>query len=1547
MSQPPRSPIAHDISCGPGNNRTTTWRQRLWDHALRGVAAAGLGLAIAGPAAAVSPDVVISQVYGGGRNSGATYKNDFIELHNSGASAVSLNGWSVQYASATGTAWQVTNLGNVTLQPGQYYLVQEAAGTGGTTNLPTPDAAGSIAMSATAGKVALVTSTTPLGCGSTCAGAAGVRDYIGFGTAANYEGSAAAPAPSNTNADLRANEGCTDTDNNIADFTAAVPNPRNTTSTLNVCAAPVINGACGSSNGLSFTSAPTTNLCATGTASAVSGSGPWNWTCAGSNGGSNASCSANLSTGGPFTIFHMNDVHARITPHEWIIPAHGSNPASFEKVGGAAYVAGKMLSLVMAKPTALVLDGGDISEGNPLGDMNGTSTGSYGNGGLTTFYAMLANKLKLIPGRGGRGVDAMVVGNHDVRDASYIANMEQMHIDSGIPVISANVRDIATHTPHFPATTTVTVNGTKVGIIGYTTPTAEVGATLTGTLEVVQCGWNTTPAGAANAVNPCHIADYVNDLRNNQHCDVVILLTHDGHGDLVDPTTPVLADTVDAKLPEIAVTGHWHTWAETVWQPESLNYKTIFTESASYMKYIGELNVDATGTFLSSEQHVLRNADITPDPDVAAFVNGLKATYQASAGHAVDEVVGYTVDPLLLDDYMKWWSADEYPWSGNNTAGQWITDAMKWKCDQIWASSGGCDLAVEAGGGVRADIPAGPVTYLNVYETFPWADDTYVRISMTGQDILNFLKATNLDAGFSSALDVTAVDGIPTSVKMNGSPIGLSTVYKVAINNYMLAHPPGGYTWPAGASPEADPGNELVRESLAEFMRTVHATPATAYHVGGDRYHFNGSYSGAYRAVVTMMNDNESKPSFDNAFIRFLSANPETLARRGSPQVPANLVNADGSINAANRLSEQELYRSFLGFKTGALHPGDIIEVWGKASFYGGNPEFVDQEGVYTGADCPVGFATCEFKIVGHDASLAKPTHLSSISALLNDNYKNHYVQFLATKSAIANTVTDQNGQSLKIWDVTGYAAKTLPGNVGDTLLVSGVLTMENFGFRLRSDNAIVTTAALPAATEVSSHIEPVLPEVSAPITLSATAVISGGGYDLAPVADAQVASGNPATNYGASTNIYVQSSSTSSYGDERVWLKFDLSGIPAGSTITSATLQLWNWKSTGASLPVEVRSSNDDSWTETGLNWSNQPALGGILATQTLASGTINVAYNWDVTTFVQSQFGGDQTVSLLAKPVVEGSADATAPSYGFDAKEYGSNGPVLHVATQASASSVANVRFFYRYSADNSVWGAWTQTATDTTAPYNTNFNFPNGTGYYEFYSVATDNLGGVESTPAFAQAAVHYQAASGAAQSINFAQPADVPVGSAFSVSATASSGLAVSFSSQTAGICTVSGDLVTTVAPGTCTIAANQAGDAGYWLAATLTRSFTVQALAQSISFPGIASQVLGNGPVAMNATASSGLSVQYTSQTLAVCTVSGSSVTLVAAGTCTIAANQAGGGNYAAAPTVTQSFSVTAVTGSEDGDVPLPEWATAMFALVLLETIRRRRMGKRS
>ena len=188
------------------------------------------------PAHAVSSSIVISQVYGGGGNSGATLKNDFIELFNRSGAPVSLNGWSVQYASTAGTTWQKTNLTNVTLAPGQYYLVQEAAGTGGTTSLPTPDATGSIAMAAGAGKVALVNTQTTIASGTVCPVDASIVDTVGYGTGTNcFEGAGPTATLTNTTAALRGGGSCTDTDQNGADFATGGPNARNTATPASPC----------------------------------------------------------------------------------------------------------------------------------------------------------------------------------------------------------------------------------------------------------------------------------------------------------------------------------------------------------------------------------------------------------------------------------------------------------------------------------------------------------------------------------------------------------------------------------------------------------------------------------------------------------------------------------------------------------------------------------------------------------------------------------------------------------------------------------------------------------------------------------------------------------------------------------------------------------------------------------------------------------------------------------------------------------------------------------------------------------------------------------------------------------------------------------------------------------------------------------------------------------------------------------------------------------------------------------------------------------------
>ena len=178
---------------------------------------------------------VISQVYGGGGNTGSVFTNDFIEIFNPGPNSLSLSGWSVQYGSGGGTTWSATALTG-TIAPGHYVLVQEAGGTNGTTPLPAPDASGAIAMSATDGKVALVRSVAPLV--GACPTGGDLVDLVGYGTANCSEGGAAATGLGANIASVRARGGCVDTNINGADFAAiSPPTPRNSTSALNDCTA--------------------------------------------------------------------------------------------------------------------------------------------------------------------------------------------------------------------------------------------------------------------------------------------------------------------------------------------------------------------------------------------------------------------------------------------------------------------------------------------------------------------------------------------------------------------------------------------------------------------------------------------------------------------------------------------------------------------------------------------------------------------------------------------------------------------------------------------------------------------------------------------------------------------------------------------------------------------------------------------------------------------------------------------------------------------------------------------------------------------------------------------------------------------------------------------------------------------------------------------------------------------------------------------------------------------------------------------------------------
>ncbi len=195
-------------------------------------------LLVAPTAQGASPDLVVSQVYAGGGNAGATFTNDYVELFNRGSSTVDLTGWSIQYAPAGGTSWSPTPLAG-TVAAGRRYLVALASAGAVGAALPAANATGTTNLATSGGKVALVHDTAALTCGASagsCSAVTPVHDLLGYGPATDFEGSAPAAALTSTTAAVRGGNGCTDTDSSAADFIADTPVPHNSSTAAVLCA---------------------------------------------------------------------------------------------------------------------------------------------------------------------------------------------------------------------------------------------------------------------------------------------------------------------------------------------------------------------------------------------------------------------------------------------------------------------------------------------------------------------------------------------------------------------------------------------------------------------------------------------------------------------------------------------------------------------------------------------------------------------------------------------------------------------------------------------------------------------------------------------------------------------------------------------------------------------------------------------------------------------------------------------------------------------------------------------------------------------------------------------------------------------------------------------------------------------------------------------------------------------------------------------------------------------------------------------------------------
>jgi len=574
---------------------------------------------------------------------------------------------------------------------------------------------------------------------------------------------------------------------------------------------------------------------------------------------------------------------------------------------------------------------------------------------------------------------------------------------------------------------------------------------------------------------------------------------------------------------------------------------------------------------------------------------------------------------------------------------------------------------------------------------------------------------------------------------------------------------------------------------------------------------------------------------------------------------------------------------------------------------------------------------------------------------------------------AVVGSVSDPNYE--------GSASGTLTIAKGDQTITFGPLPVKTYG-----DPAFTLAATAGsglAVTYGSSN--------------TAVATVSGSTVTIVGAGTATItASQNGNSNYNAApavtqTLTVNKAMATITFGQ----LTFTYDGNPKPVTVTTlpAGLAVTITYDGSATPPVEVgkyavvATVNDPNYQGTAtateeISKRSQTITFGPLPVKTYgdapftftadASSNLNVVFEYDPTIVAITKQGQ----KYLATIVGAGTTVITATQPGN--RNYSEAPPVSQTLIVNKAAATVTL------SGLSATYDGSAKAATATTSPaglavavtYNGSATPPTAAGSYGVVGTITNAnyQGSASGTLVIAKAG----------QVITFDSLAARTYGSApFSPGATASSGLAVSYTSSNPAVATVSGSSVTIVGIGTTTITASQTGDDNYTSAAgvpqtlTVTKgtatvtlgglttvytgtpraatattvpgglpvtltynglataptaagSYTVAATvnspnyqgsatgtltiakgAQTISFGPLAAKTVGNAPFALSATATSGLTISYTSSNPAVATVSGTTVTIVGAGTAVITASQGGNGNYEAASPVNQTLTVNA------------------------------------
>jgi 5'-nucleotidase/UDP-sugar diphosphatase len=429
-------------------------------------------------------------------------------------------------------------------------------------------------------------------------------------------------------------------------------------------------------------------------------------------------------------IFHLNDTHG----HVW--------PFDDGETGGFARIA-TIINETRAEVEAeggdvLFLHAGDVNTGVPESDLLDA----------VPDFAVLHYM----------GADAMVLGNHEF-DIDLDTLKMQARV-AGFPFISANFVDRNLF-PIFDPYVVKDMGDYSVGILGLTTEQTNV-------LEPLYLG-NNSIESAYYAVK-----EYMPELE--EKTDIQIVLGHLGYYEKgQEPNLPVgytssneIAE--DFSNVEVLIDGHSHTLFE---EAKVLN-STILTSSGEWGKYLGRIDLwIENGRIVDFESKQIKiDNTIEADP----FIEMVANSYYEMGADELNKVIG-TTEVLLNGE-----RADVR--SGETNLGHLITDALLWKTN--------AEVALQNGGGIRASINKGDITYRDILTVLPFGNTAYT-VKLKGSDLKAVADyAATIPDGQGSKLHVAGMtfkveDGKAMNIKVNGVPLDMDKTYDVVTNNYMAS----------------------------------------------------------------------------------------------------------------------------------------------------------------------------------------------------------------------------------------------------------------------------------------------------------------------------------------------------------------------------------------------------------------------------------------------------------------------------------------------------------------------------------------------------------------------------------------------------------------------------------------------------------------------------------------------------------------------------------------------------------------------------------------